>query len=151
MTLKGCAEISGKDSSAKKNVFLTPTVNILDPVLVLCQIHKTICKNKKCLYSVKPPNRGHSKQRTCHEQRARHLVPTVTIYFKLPPNSGHLSITDKFFKNRWCPLFRGFTVYPSWRKLHNPDIDTIQKQPTRGVFGKANVLQIWVFGMGVLL
>ena len=46
---------------SKKNVFLTPTVNILDPVLVLCQIHKTICKNKKCLYSVKPPNRGHSK------------------------------------------------------------------------------------------
>ena len=61
-------------------------------------------------YSVKPPFSGHSKQRTCHEQRTRHLVPIVTIYFKLPPNSGHLSITDKFFKNRWCPLFREFTI-----------------------------------------
>ena len=28
----------------------------------------------------------------------------------LPPNSGHLSITDKYFETRRCPLFRGFTV-----------------------------------------
>ena len=32
---------------------------------------------------------------------------------KLPPNSGYLSITDKFFKTRRCPLFRGFTVSKS--------------------------------------
>ena len=35
----------------------------------------------------------------------------MTIYVKLPPNSGHLSIMDKFFKTRRCPLFRGFTVF----------------------------------------
>ena len=34
----------------------------------------------------------------------------MTISVKLPPNSGHLLITDKFFKTRRCPLFRGFTV-----------------------------------------
>ena len=34
----------------------------------------------------------------------------MTIFFKLPPYAGHLSITDKFFKTRKCPLFRGFTV-----------------------------------------
>ena len=49
--------------------------------------------------TMKPPNRGHPKQRTCHEQQTKHLVPNVTIFFKLPPNSGHLSIMDKFFKN----------------------------------------------------
>ena len=34
----------------------------------------------------------------------------MTIFFKLPSNSGHLSITDKFFKTRRCPLFRGLTI-----------------------------------------
>ena len=34
----------------------------------------------------------------------------MTISVKLPPNSGHLLITDKFFKTCRCPLFRGFTV-----------------------------------------
>ena len=34
----------------------------------------------------------------------------MTIFFKLPPNSGRLSITDKFLKTRRCPLLRGFTV-----------------------------------------
>ena len=34
----------------------------------------------------------------------------MTTFFKLPPNSGHLSITDKSFKTRRCLLFRGFTV-----------------------------------------
>ena len=34
----------------------------------------------------------------------------MTIFFKLPPNSGHLSITDNFFKTRKCPLLRVFTV-----------------------------------------
>ena len=60
--------------------------------------------------TVKPPNSGHPKQQTCHEQRTKRLVPNVTIFFKLPPNSGRLSITDKFFKTRRCLLFRGFTA-----------------------------------------
>ena len=34
----------------------------------------------------------------------------MTIFVKLPPNSVHLQITDKFFKIRMCPLFRGFTI-----------------------------------------
>ena len=34
----------------------------------------------------------------------------MTIFSKLPLNSGHLSITDKFLKTRRCPLFRVFTV-----------------------------------------
>ena len=34
----------------------------------------------------------------------------MTIFFKLPPNSGPLWISDKSFKTRSCPLFRGFTV-----------------------------------------
>ena len=34
----------------------------------------------------------------------------MTIFVKLPPNSGHLQITDKFFKIRMCLLFRGFTI-----------------------------------------
>ena len=45
----------------------------------------------------------------------------MTIFFKLPPNSGHLSITGKFFKTRRCALFRGFTVafYTHSRKIWN--------------------------------
>ena len=35
----------------------------------------------------------------------------MIIFVKFTPNSGHLSITDKYFKTRRCPLFRGFTVY----------------------------------------
>ena len=34
----------------------------------------------------------------------------MTVFVKLPPSIGHLSITDIFFKTRGCPLFRGFTV-----------------------------------------
>ena len=36
----------------------------------------------------------------------------MRIFLKLPPNSRHLSITDKFVKTRRCPLFRGFPVLP---------------------------------------
>ena len=32
-------------------------------------------------------------------------------FFKLPPNSGQLSITDKFFKTRRCLLFTGVLWY----------------------------------------
>ena len=38
------------------------------------------------------------------------VVPNLTIFLKLPLSSRHHSITDKFFKTRSCPLFRGFTV-----------------------------------------
>ena len=62
------------------------------------------------LGTVKPPNGGHSKQRTCLEQRPKCLVSNVTIFVNLPPNSGHVSIADKFFKTRRCPLFGGFTI-----------------------------------------
>ena len=34
----------------------------------------------------------------------------MKIFVKLPPNSGQLLVTDKFFKTRRCPLFWGFTV-----------------------------------------
>ena len=54
--------------------------------------------------TVKPPNSGPPEYRTCLEQRTKKcLVPNVTIFVDLPPNS-------KFFKTRTCPLFRGFTV-----------------------------------------
>ena len=34
----------------------------------------------------------------------------MTIFDKLPPNGGQLSVMDNFFKTCKCPLFRGFTV-----------------------------------------
>ena len=54
---------------------------------------------------------GHPKQRTFLEQRTKYLVPNLTIFVKLSPNSRHLLIKDKFFKTRRCQLFRGFTVF----------------------------------------
>ena len=41
---------------------------------------------------MKPPNSGHALN------SGQNVVPNVTIFFKLPPNSGHLSITDKFLR-----------------------------------------------------
>ena len=35
----------------------------------------------------------------------------MTIFVKLPPNSGHFLIKDKFIKTHRYPLFRGFTLY----------------------------------------
>ena len=35
----------------------------------------------------------------------------MTVYVKLPPNRGHVSIMGVFFKTRRCLLFRDFTVY----------------------------------------
>ena len=57
--------------------------------------------------TVKPPNSGHPKWRT------KCLVPNVIISVKLLPNSGHLLITEKFFKTRRCPLFRGCNILTS--------------------------------------
>ena len=59
-------------------------------------------------YTVKPPNSGHPKQRTCHQQRTKCLVPIVTIFAKLPPNSGNLLIMDKFFKVRQVSAIQRF-------------------------------------------
>ena len=50
------------------------------------------------------PNCGHAMNRGKNGKNSG-------IYFWLTPNSGHLSIMDKFFKTRRCPLFRGFTVF----------------------------------------
>ena len=61
--------------------------------------------------TAKPLNSGHPKQRAYLEQLTKSLFSNVTIFAKLPSNSGHLLITEKIFKNRMCPLFRGFTVY----------------------------------------
>ena len=61
--------------------------------------------------TAKPLNSGHTKQRTCLEQLTKSLVSNVTVLVKLPSNSGHLLTTEKKFKTRMCPLFRGFTLY----------------------------------------
>ena len=80
---------------------------------------------------MKPPNGRHPKWMSavngvdamdgCHECQGVDAINggksvmshmDVTIIFKLPPTSGHLSMTDKFFKARRCPLFRGSTVFP---------------------------------------
>ena len=42
----------------------------------------------------------------------------MTIFLKLPPNSGHLSITDKFFETQRYLLFRCFTVSKLTSKIH---------------------------------
>ena len=44
----------------------------------------------------------------------------MTIFFKLPPNSGHLSITDNLPKTHRCQLFRGFTVLALKLDSHLP-------------------------------
>ena len=41
----------------------------------------------------------------------------MTIFLKLPPNSGHLSITDKYLKTRRCPLFR-VSLYHKCHKIN---------------------------------
>ena len=70
-------------------------------------------------FTVKPPNSGHPKERTCLEWLEKLLVPKVKIFFKLPPKSGDLSKADNFLKSHRCPLFRGFTVFWKWWKLPN--------------------------------
>ena len=68
---------------------------------------------EKSVSTAKLPNSDHPKQQTSLKQRTNFLVPNAKIFVKLPPNRGHLSITDKFCKTRRCPLFRGFTVLSS--------------------------------------
>ena len=43
----------------------------------------------------------------------------MTIFLKLPPNSGHLPITDKFLKTHRCPLFWCFTVIEIHSEFRN--------------------------------
>ena len=64
-----------------------------------------------------PKSDIHSKYDTCIGYRTKRLVSNVTIFVKLPLNTGHLSITYKFFKTRRCPLVRGFTVQINGRKI----------------------------------
>ena len=80
--------------------------NLYIVTFILLRLYCYIC-------TVKPPNSGHLKQQACHEQRTKHLVPNVTIFFKLPPNSGHLSITDKLFKTQVSAIqsFHCITVF----------------------------------------
>ena len=51
------------------------------------------------------PNSGHFLN------SRQNVQSNVTVYVKLLSSSGHLSITDKVFKTRKYPLFRGFTVF----------------------------------------
>ena len=80
--------------------------NLYIVTFILLRLYCLIC-------TVKPPNSGHLKQQACHEQRTKHLVPNVTIFFKLPTNSGHLSITDKLFKTQVSAIqsFHCITVF----------------------------------------
>ena len=78
--------------------------------------------------TVKPPNSEHTKQRTCLEQRTKYFVPNVTISVKLPLNSGHLLITDKFFKTRSCVIFRGLTVHIILQKYKTTKISKLQRR-----------------------
>ena len=48
----------------------------------------------------------------------------MAIFVKLPPNSGHLLITDKFFNTRRCPLFRGFTVVDNGGEFETQNFET---------------------------
>ena len=64
----------------------------------------------------------------------------MTICFKLPPNSGHFSITEKFVKTNRCLLFRGFTVYDFRRlstndeySLHHDFFDAVTAQDVKFV------------------
>ena len=50
-------------------------------------------------------NAFRKSSKACLEYRAKCLVPNVTIFVKLPPNSGHLLITDEFIKTRTGSLF----------------------------------------------
>ena len=59
---------------------------------------------------MEPPNSRHPKYQIYLKKQTKRLVPNVTAFAKLPPNSGYLSITGNFFKTRVCPIFRGFTV-----------------------------------------
>ena len=88
------------------------------------------CSPLHLLHTVKPPNSWHPKQRTCLEQRTKCLVTNVTIFVKLPPNSGCLLITGKFFTTRRCPLFRGFTLFSEQLFSRNLQLSKITSTST---------------------
>ena len=76
------------------------------------------CSSKQALLKIWQCSET-SQQRTCLEQRTKYLAPNVTIFVKLPLNSGHLLITDKFFKTRRCPLCRGSTILGIKKRRHH--------------------------------
>ena len=47
---------------------------------------------------MKPSISGHPESRTCLEKRTKCLVPNVTVFVKLPPNTGNLFIADKVLR-----------------------------------------------------
>ena len=94
-------------SELAKKLFFKTFMCLFTQHLVQSTFSKLLLK----VITVKPPNNGHPTQRTCHEQQAKHLVPNVRIFLKLPSNSGHLLITNKYFKTGRCLLSRGFTVH----------------------------------------
>ena len=62
-------------------------------------------------FTVKPPKAGIPNSRLAMNNENKTLSPRCDNFFKIHPNSRHLSITDKFFKTCRCPLFRDFTIY----------------------------------------
>ena len=70
----------------------------------------------------------------------------MTVYVKLPPNSGHLSITDKSFKNRRCPLFRGFTFFYDFLGCPRPNLGHKQGGKLTQLFSITKLLLIWPEG-----
>ena len=58
---------------------------------------------------------------SAHAMNSGEKIPYVTIFLKLPPNSGHFSRAEKFLKTdaqiRRCPLFRSFTVFDSTEEI----------------------------------
>ena len=75
-----------------KSFFIFYFPMILDSPLkinLLCFPKEPCRKLHKCAlflafsYTVKPPNSGHPKQRTCLQQRTKCLVPIVTIFIRM--------------------------------------------------------------------
>ena len=64
----------------------------------------------------------------------------MTIFLKLPPNSGHVSMTEKIFKTSRCSLFTGFTVSNlhdcTFNKRNQNDVNNIDLKSKTSIFEK---------------
>ena len=64
----------------------------------------------------------------------------MTIFLKLPPNSRHLSITEKIFKTSRCSLFTGFTVSNlhdcTFNKRNQNDVNDVDLKSKTSIFKK---------------
>ena len=64
----------------------------------------------------------------------------MTIFLKLPPNSGHVSMTEKIFKTSRCSLFTGFTVSNlhdcTFNKRNQNDVNNIDLKSKTSIFKK---------------